>query len=1063
MSRSARLLLGLALVIPFTLLAAPPSTDQPQGLRDKTPDDHALVGARIVVRPGEVIDKGVVVIRDGVIADVRAGDETPGDVTRHDVSGKTIYAGFIDGIGEVSVPEPTEGARYWNKLITPHRDVADNYKADSSVNESLRKQGVTARLAAPSGGILKGVSAVVATGDDVNEQAILRRGVALHARLTASRGRDSDNYPGSPMGAVALARQAMYDAQWYRQALQSKTANPTLPSPGHNDALESLQDFPSSDNLIIADAINELYFLRADLFAREFGLNIAIRGSGNEYRRLEAIKATGRPLILPVDFPRPPNVGAAEAAMNVSTEDLMHWDIAPENPARLAAAGVKFVFTTHLLDDKNDFLKNIRKAIARGLDPDEALRALTTRPAKMFGVEDQLGSVAAGHRANLIVADGDIFAKDAKIQSVWVLGKPYDVEPKPPILDARGQWTFQFDVEGKRQERILEISGKPDKLKGVWKAKGKKQKDVALLRASLEDARFSAVFPGETFGHKGVVQLTAVLTESKDKQIATGQLTWPHGGVANLAATRTGEADSDEKKEDGKKEDGEKKDEKNEDEESTGERDETQSEKPAKASFAINYPLGAFGVRQEIEAPKRVLFTNATIWTCAKAGVLKRTSVLVGDGKILAIGRNLRTPDNAVVVDATGMHITPGIIDCHTHMATDGGVNEATQAITCEVRIGDFVDSDDITIYRHLAGGVTTANILHGSANPIGGQNQVIKLRWGQLPESMKFAEAPAGVKFALGENVKQSNWGDEYTSRYPQTRMGVEQIMRDAFQAAKEYQDQWAAWEKDRTRSLPPRRDLELDALAEMLDGDRWIHCHSYRQDEILALMRTLESFKIRIGTFQHILEGYKVAPEMAKHGAMGSAFSDWWAYKFEVFDAIPYNGALMHEAGVVVSFNSDDRELARHLNHEAAKAVKYGNVSPEEALKFVTLNPAKQLRIEQYVGSIERGKHADLVLWSGPPLSLFSRCEQTWIDGRKYFDRQQDLERRADNRRNRATLIQKILASGESMLLPGERHNKEETLWPRDDIFCHRHDHHGHDHDDQHDKSSKSKRQRD
>ena len=361
------------------------------------------------------------------------------------------------------------------------------------------------------------------------------------------------------------------------------------------------------------------------------------------------------------------------------------------------------------------------------------------------------------------------------------------------------------------------------------------------------------------------------------------------------------------------------------------------------------------------------------------------------------------------------------------------------------MRIGDFIDCDDINIYRQLAGGVTTSNILHGSANPIGGQNQVIKLRWGALPEAMKFRLAPSGIKFALGENVKQSNNRDPST-RYPQSRMGVEQIMHDEFVAAERYARRWQEWKKNPS-GIPPRRDLELDAISEILAKQRWIHCHSYRQDEILTLIRLLDRFKVRIGTFQHILEGYKVADAMAKHGAMGSAFADWWAYKFEVYDAIPYNGALMHEAGVVVSFNSDDRELARHLNHEAAKAVKYGGVSPSEALKFVTLNPAKQLRIDKYVGSLEVGKHADLVVWSRSPLSTLSRCEQTWVDGRKYFDLEQDSVARQRDAALRQQLIQKILASGEAMLEPGEERVPDEELWAREDTFCHHHDH-GHDH---------------
>ncbi|MGI9518643.1 MAG: amidohydrolase, partial [Pirellulaceae bacterium] len=423
--------------------------------------------------------------------------------------------------------------------------------------------------------------------------------------------------------------------------------------------------------------------------------------------------------------------------------------------------------------------------------------------------------------------------------------------------------------------------------------------------------------------------------------------------------------------------------------------------------------------------------------------ILEDAAVLIADGQIAGVYRQDETrPDADRVVDGAGRHLTPGIIDCHSHFATDSGVNEGSQAITAEVRIGDFIDCDDITIYRQLAGGVTASNILPGSANPIGGQNQVVKLRWGMCDEDLKMPEAPQGIKFALGENVKRSSSSrsrrpDDPPPRYPTSRMGVEQLFHDTFRAARQYKAKHDDWNSNR-EGLPPQRDLELDAIAEILDGTRWIHCQSYRQDEILALIRVLDEYGITIGTFQHILEGYKVAEKMAEHGAMASAFSDWWAYKFEVYDAIPYAGKLMHDAGIVVSYNSDDGELATHLNQEAAKAVRYGGVEPEEALKFVTLNPAKQLRIDQYVGSIAPGKHADVVLWSGPPLSAYTRCEQTWIDGRKFFDVEEDAERRYQVDRMRQTLIQKILSSGEEMRTDDSRNDDQQNLWPRYDEFC-------------------------
>ena len=367
-----------------------------------------------------------------------------------------------------------------------------------------------------------------------------------------------------------------------------------------------------------------------------------------------------------------------------------------------------------------------------------------------------------------------------------------------------------------------------------------------------------------------------------------------------------------------------------------------------------------------------------------------------------------RSPAGAVVVDGTGKHVTPGLIDAHSHIAIDGDVNEASHSVTAEVRVGDVVDATDIAIYRQLAGGLTAANLLHGSANTIGGQNQVIKLRWGGDAETLKFDGAMPGIKFALGENVKRSGWG---SPRYPGTRMGVEQVLKDAFDAAREYQRTWRDW-KAAPRGRPePRRDLRLEALAEILERRRGVHIHSYRADEILMFARLARELNIHVAAFQHVLEGYKVADAMAAIGAGGSTFTDWWAYKMEVVDAIPYNGAMMQRAGVLTSFNSDDSELARRMNTEAAKAVKYGGLKPEEALAFVTLNPARQLGIDSRVGSLEPGKDADFVVWSASPLSTYARAEQTWVDGRRYFDLETDRRLRAEAAQERTRLVAQVL----------------------------------------------------
>jgi imidazolonepropionase-like amidohydrolase len=407
-----------------------------------------------------------------------------------------------------------------------------------------------------------------------------------------------------------------------------------------------------------------------------------------------------------------------------------------------------------------------------------------------------------------------------------------------------------------------------------------------------------------------------------------------------------------------------------------------------------------------------VLVRDATVWTAGPQGTLEHTDLLVRAGRIAAIGKHLAAPPGAVVIEGQGKHVAPGIIDCHSHSAILGNVNECTNSVTAEVRIQDVVNSESINIYRQLASGNTVMHLLHGSCNSIGGQCAVIRNKWGEPPDQLLFAAAAPTIKFALGENVKQSNWGAEATGRYPQTRSGVEETIRDAFTRARDYRAASADWKAHR-RAYPPRRDLQLEALSEVLDGKRVIHCHSYRQDEILMLMRLTEEFGIRVGTFQHVLEGYKVADEMAVHGAGGSTFSDWWAYKYEVMDAIPTNGYLMWDRGVTVSYNSDSDELARRLNTEAAKAIKYGGVPPAEAIKFVTLNPAKQLKIDGRVGSLEVGKDADFAVWNGSPLSPYSRCEQTWIEGRKYFDRAADLAGRAALEAERAALVAKAKAA--------------------------------------------------
>ncbi|MGH9367709.1 MAG: amidohydrolase, partial [Thermoanaerobaculia bacterium] len=411
-------------------------------------------------------------------------------------------------------------------------------------------------------------------------------------------------------------------------------------------------------------------------------------------------------------------------------------------------------------------------------------------------------------------------------------------------------------------------------------------------------------------------------------------------------------------------------------------------------------------------SPAAVVVRGATVWTQGPAGILEGADLLAAGGKITAVGKGLAAPAGAIEIDGRGRHLTPGLIDAHSHTAVDGQVNEFVRSVSAEVRVRDALDPFDVAIYRELAGGTTSASILHGSANAIGGQNAIVKWRWRGGPDDLLLTGAPEGIKFALGENPKQSNFQNP-RPRYPATRMGVSNLIRERFLAARDYRKRQEEYRKAAAvkgaTPIPPRKDLQLEAIAEVLEGKRQVHCHSYRKDEILEVLRVAEEFGVKIATLQHILEGYKVADEIARHGAGASSFSDWWAYKFEVYDAIPWNGALMRERGVLVSFNSDSDELARRLNGEAAKAVRYGGVPPADALAFVTINPARQLGIEKRVGSLEPGKDADFVVWSGDPLSAETVALETWIDGRKYFDRAADLSRRPALEKEREELVAK------------------------------------------------------
>jgi imidazolonepropionase-like amidohydrolase len=994
LSRSLVCLALCALASPA--LAQIPKAAPTEGLHTKNPQVHALINARIVVSPERTIPKGVLVIRNGVIVGVGENLPVPADARIWDLSGRTLYPGFINSYTHLDLPKewqpkverssfekdaapekktPTTGAAAWNERITSQRSASAVLKVDEKQTEKLRKLGFTVALVTPGRGIFRGTSTLINLSGTDENRSILRPQVAQHIAFEQSSFRE-DSYPGSLMGSIALIRQTFLDADWYSKAQAVSSREPQLTRPETNDALKALEPIVEGKEPVVFETGNELDLLRALRIAKEFKLTSWLRGNGYEYRVLNQLKASRSTIIVPLDFPAVPEVETPEKALDIDLEALQHWNLAPSNLARLAKANIPFALTTDQLKKPEDtFWPRLRQAVKRGLSASDALESLTITPAKLFGVSGRYGTLDAGKVANIVVADGDLFTTKASIVDIWVDGQEYPTG-KTDDTDLRGTWALRWT--GNKGSETLSITGDTDKpnvtLASVDVTSAINNDDIVLL------------VPAKVFGlTTGIARLSA----HKNNETLSGSAQLPDGQILDWSGTRTAAFKA-----------------------ST---EPVASDTPLKEVEA--YPAGAFGMAKPPVQPEWLLVKNATIWTSSSQGILQKADLLVHEGKIAGVGVNLSAPSGAVVIDGSGKQITPGLIDCHSHTAISNGVNEGTHGITAEVRIGDVIDSTDIGIYRELGGGLTVANLLHGSANAIGGQNQVIKLRWGEDPEGLKFSEAPQGIKFALGENPKQSNWGDNYTSRYPKSRMGVEQLIKDAFVAARDYETSWEKYRKGQT-AMPPRRDLQLEAISEILQSKRLVHAHSYRQDEVLMLLRVAQSQGFRVATFQHILEGYKVANAIAKAGSGGSSFSDWWGYKYEVVDAIPYNGALMTATGVNTSFNSDSDELARRLNTEAAKAVKYGGMSEAEALKLVTLNPAKQLGIDKYVGSLEVGKDADFVIWNGSPLSTYSRPEQTWIDGRAYFDRQRDQQLREQANSEREALIQKALPERQKAL---------------------------------------------
>ena len=916
----ARTLLALSALA--LLLAAKPGASA-----DLKPDYHppayALKNARIIAAPTLTIDPGTVVIRNGVIESVGPSHkvEIPFDAEILDAKGLTVYPGFIDLYTTLGQPSginrsQTGPGRSINQAdfalastavddrhgLTPEFQVASVLDLSDTLLEERRSLGFTSLLAAPSGAIATGQSALVSLGSVPRREALLLSPVALHISLRppaeasaeATHPHDDNpsprpyrrtsvqKYPTSLMGAVAHLRQAMIDADHHHLLSAQPENRPTRPP--LDPSLVSLHAARSKTLPVWWEANTQDEIHRALDLAEEFGTTCVILGGREAAKVAPRLKALNVPVVLRIDFPDEPVVPSEadyrkrdplerEDALKVLEDRASKWKESVSAARDLDKAGVRFAFSTEGLSKSQNIHSQLRKIIAAGLPATAALAALTTRASEIAGLTPRLGTITPGKLGHLVAWSAPFEDPAAKPRYLFVDAQKFDLEKTP---SAR-----------KKAKAASETPSKPKPDESKTKPPAPKTTDTPkpALKKFVDDA-----------------------TEFD---------------LARKPTTHTG---------------------------------------------------------------GNVLIKDASILTVSKAlGTLPRASILIKNGKIAAIAPDLKAPDQFTIIEADGLVAMPGIIDTHSHMAISGNVNEVSLSIVPEVRVRDVVTGDDPNIFRALAGGATTARLLHGSANVIGGQDAVIKLRYGQPGRALILANAPQGVKFALGENVTR------LAGRFPNTRMGVEAAIDRAFHEASDYQTLWTKYEslKDKENPpSPPRRDLRLEALAKVLDGSIKVHCHCYRGDEILMLLNLADRHNIHIKSLQHVLDGYKVASEIAAHGASASTFSDWYAYKIEAKDAIPQNASLLNEAGASVCIKSDSEELGRHLNLEAAKMMKYG-VPEADALAMITINPAKELGLDSRIGSLEVGKDADIALFNGHPFNAFTRVEFSLIDGEIAFER--------------------------------------------------------------------------
>jgi imidazolonepropionase-like amidohydrolase len=1020
---SRKLFFGVALLTAATHLQAQ-QTFPENGIADPRHGHYAFTNATIVKDAATTLTNATLVIKDGKIIAVGNNIKIPAGAVEVDCKGKYIYPSFIDIYSDYGTPQrppgtggggfnfnqapqletAVKGPYGWNQALKSDVDVYKVFSVNDATAKPLREAGFGSVLTHVKDGVARGTGAVVTLATEKENLVIIKEKASAH--YSFNKGTSTQSYPTSMMGYIALMRQTYLDAQWYKSKPYKEGFNMTLQSWNDN------QNLPQ-----IFEANDKWNDLRADKIGDEFGVQYIIKAGQNEYQRIKEVKATNATFILPLNYPQAQDVEDPNDARFVSLNDMKHWELAPTIAAAFEKAGIPFCITTADLRTLTSFWSSLRKAMEYGLSESKAIDALTKTPATTLGVYDKVGSLDAGKLGNFLITNGPIFNEKSIILQNWVQGIKYNV--KEDAASVAGTYTLSVNTPAGTEKYTLDVKsasavtmfGK-DTLNSKFSFDGKQ---VKISYAPMARRQRPAMNPGQTPDtarrpgggmpggggfNRGVAGADPTLpaTATRLSGISSGT-EWNGTGTDSLGNSLTWTATlvkwADVKPD-------------------------TTKKKEIPEVGKVMYPFVPFGWN-ETNQPKQetILIKNATVWTNEKEGILQNADVLIKSGKIAAVGKNL-SDASAKVIDGTGKHVTAGIIDEHSHIAA-ASINEGAQSVTSEVRIADNLNPDDVNIYRQLSGGVTSSHILHGSANVIGGQTQLIKLRWGANDDDLKFKGWPGQIKFALGENVKRSNFTiPGGNNRYPDTRMGVEQVLVDAFTRAKDYKKEWADYNSTREKLVKekksltslqiPRRDLELEALVEVLDKKRFITCHSYVQSEINSAMKVAEQMGYTVNTFTHILEGYKVADKMLKHGSYVSTFSDWWAYKMEVEDAIPYNAAIMQKVGLTVAINSDDAEMARRLNQEAGKIVKYGGVTEEEALKMVTLNPAKMLHVDDKVGSLKVGKDADVVLWSDNPLSIYAKSLYTIVDGTIYFDRVKDEQLQKDVDAERLRLVRKM-----------------------------------------------------